>query len=106
MKEAREREAQLKQQIREKEAQIVHLQGELQSLVSRELSQRDKLAEAEELTSRIGEQKEDAEAGLQQAERQVQALQNEIQGLRNMLSQQNSGEQKTQDVVDKLRQEI
>ena len=61
MKAARKREGELQEQLREKEAQISHLKAELQTSVSKELSQRERMAECEEKLGAMTEQKQETE---------------------------------------------
>jgi hypothetical protein len=61
LKAARKREGELQEQLREKEAQISHLKAELQTSVSKELSQRERMAECEEKLSAMTEQKQETE---------------------------------------------
>jgi len=61
LKAARKREGELQEQLREKEAQISHLKAELQTSVSKELSQRERMAEYEEKLSAMTEQKQETE---------------------------------------------
>lgn len=61
LKAARKREGELQEQLREKEAQISHLKAELQTSVSKELSQRERMAEYEEKLGAMTEQKQETE---------------------------------------------